>query len=324
MPSKGLYLRKAMMKINRKVLGIIGIIIFVIILSRLDLKEVYHIIRSIDPTWIAALVVMRILYIIIRSYAWQYILRLMRIRYPLSRCFLVYCAGQFVGQVTPGRLGDLVRVVYLKKDGYNLIRPLITVLLDRISDITFVLLASYLSMYIFIDYFFEEIIWISLLIFISIIIIILALLNGRLVKRLVYTTLDLITPKRYRHVLRSNISELFKEMKRIKFSRLIAFFMMITTAWLFYFFQMYILVIAMDIPINFWYTVVIISVTGMVVLLPISVSGIGTRDLSFIFLLGLMGVSRELALSYSLMALVFNLVPAVIGFIFWTKNPGQY
>jgi hypothetical protein len=56
--------------------------------------------------------------------------------------------------------------------------------------------------------------------------------------------------------------------------------------------------------------------------LPISFSGMGTRDIGLIFFFSLIGLSPEAAISTSIMALVLGyLFVGLIGFIFWARNP---
>jgi uncharacterized protein (TIRG00374 family) len=309
------------MRIKKKLLGLIGIILFIFILSRLDLKEVSSIIKSINPFWFSVIVIMRILYIVIKSYAWQYIMKIMKIKYSLWNCFFMYSVGQFAAQITPARVGDLVRVIYLKNDGHNLIRSFATVVIDRASDITFMLLASYISMYVFIDYFLKEVIWINTLIIISTVVFTFLLFNKRLVRKLIYAFLSYFIPQKYKEQIKAHFLDLINEIKNIRLGKLLVFFILIIISWMFYFFHMYVLAIILNIQISFLYVIVCISITSIIISLPISVSGLGTRDISLIFLFSLIGISKELAISYSLLYLFLNTIPALIGMLFWIKKP---
>ena len=233
----------------------------------------------------------------------------------------MYSVGQFVAQITPGRIGDLVRVIYLKNDGHNLTRSFATVILDRTSDMTFMLLTSYLSMYVFLNYFPKEFLWMSILMVMSIVALIVLLLNRSILRRLFYISFNYFVPDKYREEIKSHLLNLISDIKGIKPSKLLILFILTTASWMFYFFQMYVLAIALNIPISFLYTIVCISITSLVLLLPISISGIGTRDVSLIFLFSIIGISKELAISYSLLYLFLNIVPAFIGMLFWFKKP---
>jgi len=61
------------------------------------------------------------------------------------------------------------------------------------------------------------------------------------------------------------------------------------------------------------YFFVIVPLVSLVESIPVSIFGIGTRDVSYVYLLGLAGVAEESALSVSLLYLLLSLLYASFG-----------
>jgi len=75
-------------------------------------------------------------------------------------------------------------------------------------------------------------------------------------------------------------------------------------SYLFYFATVYLIILALGLKVSFVFVVVSYSVVTLVAVLPISISGVGTRDVSLIFFFSLIGISAEKAVGVSLIDLV--------------------
>ena len=59
--------------------------------------------------------------------------------------------------------------------------------------------------------------------------------------------------------------------------------------------------------------------------LPISLSGIGTREVSLLFFLSLFGVAAETAVAFSVLLLLLGYVlVGAVGFALWLRNPVRF
>lgn len=63
------------------------------------------------------------------------------------------------------------------------------------------------------------------------------------------------------------------------------------------------------------------SLVVIIELIPVSISGVGTRDAFLIFVLGLIGIGKESAIAFSLLYLLTYWFLGLIGFFFWVKEP---
>jgi uncharacterized membrane protein YbhN (UPF0104 family) len=78
---------------------------------------------------------------------------------------------------------------------------------------------------------------------------------------------------------------------------------------------------ALGIPISYFMILLILPFTTLVEALPISFSGIGTRDAVLILLFTLLGLSSTSAVSFSIMILLLNYIMNIFGGLLWLKKP---
>jgi uncharacterized protein (TIRG00374 family) len=71
-----------------------------------------------------------------------------------------------------------------------------------------------------------------------------------------------------------------------------------------------------------YYMFLAIPIISMLDLLPISVSGVGTRDAALLYLFGLIGIAPETTIAFSILYLVFSYwFVALVGLLFWLLYP---
>ena len=87
----------------------------------------------------------------------------------------------------------------------------------------------------------------------------------------------------------------------------------------------YLLALSIGIDTGVLFFVLIIPVLSLLDLLPISISGIGTRDVALIFLFGLKGISPEQAVAFSLLYLFMSYwLIALIGAGVYFRTRSQF
>lgn len=78
--------------------------------------------------------------------------------------------------------------------------------------------------------------------------------------------------------------------------------------------------LAIPVPLSYFFAIV--PLVSLVESLPVSIFGIGTRDVSYVYLLGLVGVSDAKALSLSLLYVLLTLLYALLGgLVFAFRSP---
>ena len=99
----------------KKILPFIGIAILIYIVFNLDLGEIKDDILSIHPSYIAIALSLTIPRLILRNYAWQLIQKEHKIKLSYFQSLKIFLIGYFYGNITPGYLGQLMRIPYMKE-----------------------------------------------------------------------------------------------------------------------------------------------------------------------------------------------------------------
>lgn len=300
---------------------IIGIIIFLYIIFYLvDISEIKNIIIKSNIFLISLAFFLVIIMILLQSWRWNYLKKIQGLKYSLSDSFLIFCAGVFWGIITPGRLGDIIKIVYLQKDGSSVGKSAVSVIIDRLADLLFLLVIGYVSMFFFLNFFSKQLVTISVLF--ALIIITGLLLQNKLIKILLKKLFFVFVPDKYQKSWHLNFQDFMIDLKNYTFSNYLVIFLITIIIWIIYYLQMFFLIKSIGISnISFTYLIMAVTIAAVTTLIPISINGIGTRDATLLFLFSLVGISSEKTIAFSIMILFLLLVNGLIGFFCWLKKP---
>jgi uncharacterized protein (TIRG00374 family) len=257
--------------------------------------------------------------VLIKAYRWQLLMKMQNINYSLKDSVHVYFAGLFVGSITPGRLGDFIKVFYLREEGYSFGKSFVSVLIDRLFDLASLFIIAYICMFVFMIFFEKQIVILSLFFTITAIIFILLISdrNKKLLKK-IYTT---FIPEKYKTEVKVNFDDFRRDLNSLKTPKLSLVAITTLIGWIIYFSASYLLALSLDIHISFFYLITCLSISAIITLIPVSILGIGTRDMTFIALFSCIGLSKELAVAFSTMLLFMFSVNGLIGLLAWLKKP---
>ena len=269
--------------------------------------------RQVDPASLTLAGIGFLVVMAAKSRRWQLLLRGVGIGYPLGAAYRSYLAAYAVGIVTPARLGEFARAFQLRHErGGDLRVALRTVLSDRLLDLLFLAaLAPFAIWTLTLDNLAGWAFGLGTLGLFAIGCAWVPWAAGRLAD----WHPGWNTPRRIVGWL-GGLAQDFSGPARFWTWTLTV------VAYLVYFAASFALMRALDIALDFRETVAVTACLSVVVLLPISVAGLGTREVSLLVLLGHYGVTTERALAYSLLQFgVFTLFGGFIGALAWLRRP---
>ena len=316
------------MKISR-FLPLLGIIIFVVIISKIDFLSALESLLSANLILVLIVILLHIPVLLIKAGKWKVLIKSYDIGISWNKALSSWLIGFFIGIITPGRLGDFTRAYYIK-DKISFGRGTTTVIVDRIIDL-FVLfsLAIFGIIFLFytrtLDLTYLSLATIFIILFILFISAIFLFIREGLTKKLFKPFFNRFVPKRYKSKINFTFNEFYRGLYilRDKKRSVLISLTISYIGFLIVIFQYYILALALG--INELYFSFIFSIIPIIILLdtlPISFSGIGTRDAALIIFLGLVGASPETAVSFSLLVLFSSyFIVGIVGLIFWIRNP---
>lgn len=303
------------------ILRSIGLILFIFILSKLNLTKTLELLSNIDLFYMTIALALIIPLLVIKALRWQLLMKAQNIDYSLKDSALMYVAATYIGVITPGRIGEFIKVFYLNADNHPFGKAFATVLLDRLFDLVSLLLLGYAGMCLFIAYFERTILILSSILVGTLLMILFFLYKKDLSIGILEYISSHFIPERYRDNAKTGFSDLCNGFKTLNTNQGVLATFITFFAWVIYFVMMYLFALSLDINIPFLYLATCISISAVITLIPISISGIGTRDATLIILFSYLGISKESALAFSMMILFMNFVAGLIGLVAWLKKP---
>lgn len=297
---------------------LVGVGLFLYLAFTVDVGELVHVLSGTDITLLLLSFLISVALLnMLKVLRWHLILRWLGIGYTFWDSYFVYQASVFIGLITPGRLGEMFRSVYLKAErDVPLHAGLATVGSDRVFDLFGMLLlaggalvgtpaygATGAAGWWFI--------------------------GGAVVAGFLFFAIRLVDPASvggWRFLgstfLADLIAAFIAQLRMMNPLRLALQTAITIAATVIYAFQCSLLAAAIGISLDPLTAGGIAATVNLAVLIPVTIYGLGTREMTIITLLGLLGFTQAQGFSYALMIfLSFWVLGALWGMLFWLLRP---
>jgi glycosyltransferase 2 family protein len=292
---------------------LVTLVLLTIIALTVDLHQVWNAVSK--ASWLHLLLAFGLYQagIVVRTYRWQILLRAQEVSVPFIKLLDLYYVGTSFNNFLPtGFGGDVVKMFELTRYGANSELAVSTVLADRIIGLVILFVMALLALPFSIHLVPTSFIIALLAIISGLALLLILFLNQRLVRYLrdhfaVIRRL-LARPKVaafYNSFTRYNLQSLWKSM----LASLLFNVLLISVYML--------LGISVSVNISIIYYLIFIPIISSLLILPISVSGLGVREGGFVLLFGQAGVINPQALAISLLFYALNLVTGAVGGILY-------
>jgi len=297
----------------KKKLRLIGPLLFVVIIYRyIDIKQLTELIDDLNWFYVVFSLSMAPPLLFVRSFRWKRILVMLDIDYPLWNCFKIYCV-EMVAVMIVSAIGTFIKALYLQETFSCKKKPYLSVITDKYYDYILPLifgLSSIVSVMLNIN---QELSLIVLLI--------ITFLLFVPTRKMVFLLSDRFFPKQLKKLL--NDKHWSINIILIQMYDLLDFktYILSVCSFISYFTMIFFLNMSIGLNLNFAQVVLIMTITSLVTMVPISFLGIGTRDIGLIVIFDWFGYLPEQAIALSLALLLLRLVFILIGAFFWYFNP---
>ncbi|MCX6175434.1 MAG: lysylphosphatidylglycerol synthase transmembrane domain-containing protein [Ignavibacteriales bacterium] len=278
---------------------IFGIILFIIILTRLDFGRIENQLIHFKWVWLSVYALSLILMLLFKVLRWGTALSRQGINYSISKVFAINAITSFWGIVTPGRLGEFGKVLFLQKDNYSFAKSSVSIIIDRLYDITILLFLGIFSLVYFFSLLDPNIgIFVTIFILIIGCLILIYFLKKDLRDLLKKAVKFFLSKEKYNklakewNIFKSDFGTVFS-------STIVPMFLYSILAYLCYYVQIYVVALGFGVNISFIYLGLCSSLAALISLIPISIGGLGTREVVFLFLLSKVSISSETAVLIS-------------------------
>lgn len=283
----------------------LALLVGIIVSRRLDLPALGAAVRGVDPRLLAAAAGGFVLLMALKSWRWTLLLRAAGLDYGLAASFRSYLAAFALGILTPGRLGELARAVQVRADLKADLQPCLrSVVADRLFDLLFLGAFGPVALWAVLTHH-PATVWLGVAFLALYAVGVLAAREaGRLLER----------GRRRGRLLDWTAGCLGEAARDLTGPSGFAGSLLTALAYAVYFWASQWLFFSLGIALGYGEVACVTGCLSLVLLLPISVAGVGPREGTLIFLLAGYGIPREQALAYSLLQLaVFTLFGGLLG-----------
>lgn len=313
------------LKIAKKFLPLIGIALFVYLLISLGLEDIKDTILSISPLYFIVSALLTIPVLLIRNYVWQIILREQKITIGYFKSLKFLIIGYFYGTITPGYTGHALRILYLKEEtkepyGKLFVNTFIDTIIRAFAQYGMMVFGAILIVITFQEPIFFYVTFGYFAIFSLIVFYFLRKERG---EKLFFALIKYLIPKKLKIKLNQFVKTFYNEFPKIR--PLLFPFFLGCISWIIIFTQIYLFVIALglDIKIPYHYFIFLYPIANTAGFIPITFAGLGTRELTSIYIFQFFKVKEHEILVFTLAGfIVTDLIIAIAGFIFSLTEAG--
>lgn len=299
----------------------IGFIVFLLIIGWIDLEKTMQILLNTNPVLFVVSMLMFIPMFFTKILRWKFIMDKQKIHYSVGKCSSMYLSALYIGLVTPGKVGELIRTFYLKRDGVAFGRGFFSVFFDRFYDLLALLSIAYLGLFLFAEVFRTLIVFLTVVGLIGAAALGVFILKKNTLGKIVKFIIARATPKKYRDDIENTAREFYKDIRILGPASLFYIVFLSFLSWFAHFIQVQLLAMSIGMDVSMIHIAFVVSVATLLSLLPVSLLGVGTRDASFVFLFAMIGITKEISVALSTLMLITTVIFAFFSMFFWFKNP---
>ena len=285
-------------KYLKKFMPLIGIILLIYLIFNVGITKISSTFLKLSPIYIIAAASLVIPRMLIINFQWQLILKKQKIHISYVKSLKIYLMSYFYGAVTPGYIGGLVRVPYLKDEtnepfGKLFVNVFVQTALHTLPLYCMMIIGTFLV----IDKI-PQLFPLACAYIIILIIIYIYFLKRERGEKILYFLIKFFVPKSIKPHLNKFVDTFYKDFPHIK--DFILPFIVVIPEWILIFSQIYILGLSLGIQIPYFAFLMLYPIANVVSFIPITSAGLGTREATLILLFSFYGISPEKAIVLSL------------------------
>ena len=213
-------------------------------------------------------------------------------------------------------VGTFIKIFYLNRDGHGLSRPSLSIIADKYFDYLLPLFFGVTCLLL---------VWLEFTDNISLILLMLVIFFSYIPAKLFVLGLSYrVLPGRIQRLFAEKGWDISDHITKIESALDYKVYFLSVVGFIIYFLAIYFLNKGISINFSYMQVVIVMSITSLITLLPISFLGIGTRDVGLILVFNWFGRSPEQAVALSMALLLLRLAIVLMGSFFWFIDPPPF
>jgi hypothetical protein len=305
----------------RLLVRLIGPILLVAVVWRLDDKAaLWGTIKDADGLLFGGAVLLNVPVVYFKVQRWRDLLAARGYHYPLGRSYAAVLSSLYLGMLTPGRVGDVLRIQYVRQEiDVPYAEGLATTLMDRFCDLY--VLAGFVALGTvhFASALNSDLVYLSW--------------AGVAIATLAPSMFLLRGPaeffsralRRLTERWHTSLAALLEALRAMIGRALLVALPLTVAAFAINYAQGWVLARALGIELSYLDVASLLATTSLLGLMPISVSGVGVRELFFALVFPALGLLAAQGVAFGLLVFVCNYLAIVLaGFIAWQVAPPPF
>ena len=292
-----------------------------LILLRIDWTEFLVTIKTVDLFWIISSIFMQAIALLVTTWRWQLIMHHLDVRVSYGRSLIHQLIGTGMAMITPGQLGEFIKVVYHRGMGFPGPESALSIVIDRLFDFGMLCFFGLISVVFLFGLPTIYIVILAIIMMLGLLVVAYYLRDKEHNAHRLALILTRVGPKAYKEMIQRNIERLVMKVTSMNLKLILACLLLSFVNYSLLLLKVYLLAFSVHMQVEFWYFAACVPLFRLVGLIPISISGIGTRDALIIYMLSRVGISPESSLMLSLLSLATLELQALIGVLFWWRYP---
>jgi len=290
------------------------------IVNKVNLDETIDLLFSVKLHFLLIGIFWLLLDRVLMSYRWDILLTAKQIKIPFSQIIKIYFLGTFSGNFLPSSIApDAVRAYFASKYNSKISDILSSVLVDRVIGLfSLSIIALFSLLFIFFDK--GEInlksLWVILAIFFLITFLI---FSERVLKKIPFRKLNRFLPVSNGGVVWKSLEKFYiscneyKNNNRAIMRALFVSFVIQVLSIL----VVYVLSCSISLKISLIYFFIFVPLINLLIMLPVSIGGIGVQEGAFVYFFSRVGVSTHEALTVALLFRAIMVAVSLPGGVFY-------
>lgn len=302
----------------KKILPGFGFFLLLYLFWRFDIKEIIIAFSQANPRYFILLPLTFSLILLIQTWKWKLILHAQNINgigfLPLFRIQLI---GSYYSMWTPGKTGVFLKAPYLKdRIGKSLEECSSGIFIDKILDLTVLFIFSVAGALILLGQF-PSLLLETILVLIVFCFAIFIFYSKKRTKFLLKHFLYLFIPQKLKEKCKNSFHLFYKETPNL--GKLAPSFLLTALCWLLILSQTFIIAKSLSIDINYFVFIPVAALATMAGFLPITMSGLGTREAAFVVLFKNFNILPQKLIAMSLLSVIAAYILLFLIAVFFLK-----
>jgi len=299
---------------------VVSFAILAFLFFKIDINNIFAVLRNADVKLLIAAFIIMIACWIVNSIKWQLILNRLEEKILLGDLVKLNFLSLFYSVFMPGGqiTGELFKFYKLAKNNENRSTLAISVFMDKLSGLIAAILVGLIGLLLsasnIINYNGIVIIFLLFTAFSTLI----ALFFSRRLFNVLGSYLKYLQPIKYLSGIHNLMAIFEKFIGAYKFLTITLFYGAIFQ--LLNVFYIYLLAVSLGINVSYLDLIWVTSLASIILIIPVTIMGLGLREASLIYLLGLVGIASSRAFSLSILIFVLSLSAGLGGMIFEYVN----